>query len=157
MSIEKSLPYDWIIFKTVCQVCVESEELSRRNSARGLWSNHSRAVEFRALALSIFPAPVLFSQWQTTGFLLGHLKSNMAKILTETNTRRGKRPRRHDVISCQRETTWRTLCIVFVGNRTMSRNLWSSVTHAKNGTMEGGYDYFSSCDHISFEIIAYLL
>ena len=29
----------------------------------------------------------------------------------------------HDVISCQRETTWRTLCIVFVGNRTMSRNL----------------------------------
>lgn len=48
----------------------------------------------------------------------------------------------HDVISCQSETTWRILCIVYVGNRTTQLNLWFSAILAKNGITEGRYLYF---------------
>ena len=48
----------------------------------------------------------------------------------------------HDVISCQRETRWRILCIVYVGNRTTQLSLWFSAILAKNGTTEGRYLYF---------------
>lgn len=111
-------------------------------------SSHSGALEVKALTFSIFLSPALLLVLMTSQ-RFNEISSTEIQYGDDTyrdkDTPLGRRPRRRDVIPCQRETTWRILCIVFVGNRTMSRNLWFSVTLAKNGTMEGEYNYFLSC------------